>query len=707
MSDKMHSSGSSDCWLPEKSFKHRNSVLTDLFKISHIRSVYHIFVAILIIFSLNTMLSDLVEKGGIVHTYHLELFVWVFRGLYDAFVCWLFMFTSTSLLVYVAFLIWSTCRSPTPTMNKLDWFFIILYILYQGTVSFLGNISLSEEPVSRSLPVVQESGLALTRQKVVFWNGLTWWSETVSRSACASTGRNGGSSSGNNRYGLTHGRKQLQQPIQQPTAGNQQQQQPTTTTDCNNRYGLTHGRKQLQQPIQQPTAGNQQQQPIATTDTALPTGVSNCNNRYNNQQPATNNNRQPTTTDTTTDCNNRYGLTHGRKQLQQPIQQPTAGNQQQPTTNNNNQQQQPIATTDTALLTGAAFSILPVIFVFSHNLAPATSLIVIMEQTRMFMKSHAFIRTNAVNAFVPPEVAKLVESPGSHQTSYRNERFPSVAIGDGPAAADKELAMSNTYPLPSFSTYLYFLFAPTLIYSNSYPRTPYVRWRIVAQNFLQVGLCVIYNYYIFARFCFSHFANFGRSNHFTFSLRELVISSFGCMLPGTMVLLITFYAFLHCWLNAFAEMLRFGDRLFYKDWWNSFTFSAYYRGWNVVVHDWLYTYVYRDVYALCSARRRRFAAQAAVFMLSALVHEYILIVVFRFFYPVLFFIFGIAGFGIAHLKARSRFWNIGIWVGLFMGMGILMCLYSMEWYARLNCPPSPGGRLRDILLPRSWFCRRW
>ena len=29
-----------------------------------------------------------------------------------------------------------------------------------------------------------------------------------------------------------------------------------------------------------------------------------------------------------------------------------------------------------------------------------------------------------------------------------------------------------------------------------------------------------------------------------------------------------------------------------------------------------------------------------------------------------------------------------MWVALFMGTGLLMCLYSMEWYARLNCPSS-------------------
>ncbi len=30
------------------------------------------------------------------------------------------------------------------------------------------------------------------------------------------------------------------------------------------------------------------------------------------------------------------------------------------------------------------------------------------------------------------------------------------------------------------------------------------------------------------------------------------------------MLFLAFFAFLHCWLNAFAEMLRFGDRMFYK-----------------------------------------------------------------------------------------------------------------------------------------------
>lgn len=36
------------------------------------------------------------------------------------------------------------------------------------------------------------------------------------------------------------------------------------------------------------------------------------------------------------------------------------------------------------------------------------------------------------------------------------------------------------------------------------------------------------------------------------------------------------------------------DLFIFQDWWNSTSFANYYRTWNVVVHDWLYYYGYRD-----------------------------------------------------------------------------------------------------------------
>ncbi|ESN97515.1 hypothetical protein HELRODRAFT_114186 [Helobdella robusta] len=254
---------------------------------------------------------------------------------------------------------------------------------------------------------------------------------------------------------------------------------------------------------------------------------------------------------------------------------------------------------------------------------------------------------------------------------------------------------------PDFTKYLYFLFAPTLLYRDEYPRSPGpIRWDYVVSNFGQVFACLFYIHYIFERFCIPVFKNF--DHHFV-TPRHFVVSVFSCMLPATLLLFIGFFAILHSWLNAFAEMLRFADRLFYKDWWNSPSFSNWYRTWNVVVHDWLYTYIYQD-FSLIVRKCSRTFHMAIVFLLSAIVHEYIFSVAFGFFYPVLFFMFAGLGFGFTFLPLKSQMCgNVFLWVALFFGNGIIMCLYSMEWYARRRCPVYTDS-YADYFIPRSWTC---
>jgi sterol O-acyltransferase len=37
-------------------------------------------------------------------------------------------------------------------------------------------------------------------------------------------------------------------------------------------------------------------------------------------------------------------------------------------------------------------------------------------------------------------------------------------------------------------------------------------------------------------------------------------------------------------------------------------------------------------------------------------------------------------------RTQNNAFNVFIWASLFVGLGMQMCLYSIEWYARLNCP---------------------
>ena len=57
------------------------------------------------------------------------------------------------------------------------------------------------------------------------------------------------------------------------------------------------------------------------------------------------------------------------------------------------------------------------------------------------------------------------------------------------------------------------------------------------------------------------FRNFGKEK---MTLQNITLCVFGCMLPGTLMLILGFFCILHSWLNAHAEMLRFADRQFYK-----------------------------------------------------------------------------------------------------------------------------------------------
>lgn len=79
-----------------------------------------------------------------------------------------------------------------------------------------------------------------------------------------------------------------------------------------------------------------------------------------------------------------------------------------------------------------------------------------------------------------------------------------------------------------------------------------------------------------------------------------------------------FYCFFHLWLNILAELLRFGDREFYKDWWNAKTVEEYWRMWNMPVHKWMV----RHLYFPCLRNGISKGVSVVIaFVISAIFHE--------------------------------------------------------------------------------------
>lgn len=253
---------------------------------------------------------------------------------------------------------------------------------------------------------------------------------------------------------------------------------------------------------------------------------------------------------------------------------------------------------------------------------------------------------------------------------------------------------------PSFSHYLYFLFAPTLLYRDQYPRTKNIRWGFVLFHFMEVAAIIFYNSFLWERFILPYWSDYGKQPKV--EAGAVVRGMFACVLPGVISFLCGFYCLLHAWLNATSEILKFGDRLFYEDWWTTSQFSHYYRAWNRVVHAWLRDHIYMPL----APQAGRLVATLIVFLVSSIAHEVILALSFGFFYPVLLTEFGLCGLLMVPLTATSgrrypKTLNLLMWLSFFIGNGILWSLYPMEYFARKNCPPSEND---SYFVPKSWSC---
>ncbi|XP_017073532.1 sterol O-acyltransferase 1 [Drosophila eugracilis] len=308
------------------------------------------------------------------------------------------------------------------------------------------------------------------------------------------------------------------------------------------------------------------------------------------------------------------------------------------------------------------------------NLPFVSACVLLLESTRLLMKMHAFVRYNA-------------------------ERVLGGKAKKEDAEEEKE-ATGKPF-VPPLSCYTYFLFAPTLIYRDSYPRTSHIRWKFALNRLLEVVAIAFLYAFIHERHIEEHFGQFGLE---PMGPSQLILKLFGMMLPSAVIFLCGFYLILHSWLNFTSELLRFGDRMFYKDWWTSHTYDGYYRNWNVVVHDWLYEYVYKDMYTHVF-RGSKVGASLSVFMISALVHEQVLGFALQLFFPVMFFFFGVVGVALVFLmrSAPKVMGNIFLWFSLILGNASLISLYAMEHYAQKNCNLSNENWM-DRLLPAAWRC---
>ncbi|KAN0032974.1 hypothetical protein ACTA71_011181 [Dictyostelium dimigraforme] len=306
------------------------------------------------------------------------------------------------------------------------------------------------------------------------------------------------------------------------------------------------------------------------------------------------------------------------------------------------------------------------IITFSPN--PASGIIVMILICTFSMKIISYAYENSKQRKLNPDNKKFVIDP-SNTSTYPNN-----------------LSLRSTY---------WFMLVPTLVYQLSYPRSPKIRKgyllrRIVEALSLSLLILWMANQYMLP-LVQNSIEPLEKIDIVLIVERIMKLS-----LPNLYVWLLGFYVFFHLYLNIVAEITRFGDREFYRDWWNSTGLDYFWRTWNMPVHHWMVVLIYTPM------RRRGFSKNMGYFMcffVSAVFHELVISIPFH--SLKLWGFFGIMSQMVLialtkNLMNGRNLGNVIFWISIVLGQPLVVLLYyrnfvleNPEWYRNVEPPTSP------------------
>uniref|UniRef100_A0A674E0U4 O-acyltransferase n=1 Tax=Salmo trutta TaxID=8032 RepID=A0A674E0U4_SALTR len=224
----------------------------------------------------------------------------------------------------------------------------------------------------------------------------------------------------------------------------------------------------------------------------------------------------------------------------------------------------------------------------------------------------------------------------------------------------------------------YFVFAPTLCYELNFPRSPRIRKSFLLRRlfemlfFIQLLIGLVQQWIVpTIQNSMKPFQDMDFSRMMERMLKLAV--------PNHLIWLIFFYWFFHSSMNFVAELMRFGDREFYRDWWNSETVTYFWSNWNIPVHKWCLRHFYKPI---MMRGANKWVAQTAVFLVSAFFHEYLVSVPLKMF-RLWAFMGMMSQIPLAWFVGRflrGNHGNAAVWISLIIGQPVAVLMYVHDYY---------------------------
>lgn len=241
--------------------------------------------------------------------------------------------------------------------------------------------------------------------------------------------------------------------------------------------------------------------------------------------------------------------------------------------------------------------------------SPLNGSILIMCATILWMKLISYVHANNDYRHYPER---------SNQTS--------TSFIQNIDESSKELCYPDNI---SLSNIFYFWFAPTLTYQIVFPRLPRRNIPRIMTLTVRLFLSFVLMVFLIAQIIVPNLKKMItelEEGEKMFSIHIFADYLMKLGMASTYIWLLVFYGYFHVFFNLLAEILKFGDRVFYRDWWNSSNLSSYWRLWNIPVHYWLVRHLYFPCIRIGMSKS---GAMFTVFFFSAVFHELLISIPFH------------------------------------------------------------------------------
>lgn len=314
----------------------------------------------------------------------------------------------------------------------------------------------------------------------------------------------------------------------------------------------------------------------------------------------------------------------------------------------------------------SSLMIFPTVTVLTvDSMTPVGALLSLTIDTVLLLKLYSYQDTNRWCREIRQAKAKRLT---------RSYSCPSVAQSNGSAVHSHVSYPGNLTHRDMY----YFVFAPTLCYQLNFPRSSRIRKRFLMRRLFEMLFFTQLLVGLIQQWMVPTIQN---------SMKPFQEMDFSRMMerllklavPNHLIWLIFFYWFFHSSLNFVAELMQFGDREFYKDWWNSETVTYFWSNWNIPVHKWCLRHFYKPM-----LRRgvNKFLAQTAVFLVSAFFHEFLVSVPLKMF-RLWAFMGMMAQVPLAWFVGRylnGNYGNAAVWMSLIIGQPVAVLMYVHDYY---------------------------